>query len=122
MRLIKHSVSALRLPSLMPRSMMLVASAVAVAVSGTAFAGEPEAKDLFVDNVMRVQAAHVASRGQPVPLAERLVYESAQDQFVDQVLRGRFPEIGLTGRIMSAASNNPPSWPDIGFLRVTSPR
>lgn len=122
MSFIKHSVSISRLPSPMPRSLMLAAFVMAAAVSRTAFAGAPEAKDVFVGNVMRVQTTQVASHGQPAPVAERLDYESAQDQFVDQVLRGHVPESGTTGRIMSAASNDPPSWPDVGFLGAMSPR
>ena len=122
MNFIKHSVSIPRLPSLMPRSLMLAASVIAAAVTGTAFADEPEAKDIFVGKVMRVQTTYGASHGQPAPTADALAYESAQDQFVDQVLRGHFPESGATGRIMSAASNDPPSWPDVDFLRPISPR
>jgi hypothetical protein len=86
------------------RSLTLAASLIAAAVTGTAFAGKPDAAELFVANVMRVQTSHVVSHGQPAPVADRLTYESAQDQFVDQVLRGHSPESGAAGRIMSAAT------------------
>ena len=122
MRFIKHSNSTFRLLSLMPRGLMLAASAVAIAASGAAFASEPEAKDIFVDKVARAQITYAAFHGQPAPAAERLEYESAPDQFVDRVLKGHLPEGGSTARILSLASNDPPSWPDVGFLGAMSPR
>ena len=122
MNFIKHSVSISRLPSLMPRRLMLAASVIAAAVTGTAFADEPEAKDIFVGNVMRVQTTYVASHGQPVPIADGLAHESAQDQFVDQVLKGRFPEGVPASRVTNTPANNPAAWPDVSFLRSVSPR
>lgn len=134
MSLIKHFFSIVRhlasagssetstLPSLTPRSVMLAASVMAAAVTGTASASEREAADFFVAKVVVVQSSHVASHGQPGPMPDRRAYESAQDQFIDQVLRGRLPETGATGRNMNAPSNNPASWPDVGFLRPMSPR
>lgn len=99
------------------RGLMLAAWAMASSVWGTAGAAEPSAVDYFVAEVMVAPTGGDSSYGRATSTDGRKAYASAQDQFVDQVLRGDAPEGDATGRIMSAAANDPPAWPDVGFLK-----
>ena len=122
MSFIKHSVSISRLPSLMPRSLMLAALTIAAVMSGAAFASEPSAVDYFVAKVMVVQTDNGSSSEQTNSTGGQMAYASAQDQFVDQVLKGRFPESVPASQFTNTPANSPAAWPDVSFLRPISPR
>lgn len=134
MSLIKPSASILRSPtaawrafaairkSLTLRSPMLAASAMAISMSGTAYAAEPSAVDYFVAKVMVAPTASDSSSGRANSTGATMPYASAQDQFVDKVLKGRFPEGIPASQLMNTHTNSSAAWPDVGFLRSVSAR
>ncbi len=122
----RSSAAAGSAPAVIPkplalRCLMLAASVMASSMSATTYAAEPSAAEYFVAKVMAVPTANDSSS---VPATSnggaRAAYASAQDQFVDRVLKGRVPEGISASQLTDTPTKIPAAWPDVGFMRLVS--